>query len=138
MLQQPIKLNYKQVPLSELDFFNLEPYFLKFIKKELGGLARIEGLAYVDIDYYNWTKDCDDETISDLDYVVQFTQVKREFKDVVLENCSVGKCYTCNYHGHHLVLFQGEDTVYGYGLVANKDKEDKIQQMGVYNVKENL
>ena len=52
MLQQPIKLNYKQIPIGELDFFNTEPYFLKFVLSRLG-LFKIDHLMYIDVDYIN-------------------------------------------------------------------------------------
>lgn len=132
MLHQPLKLDYKSIPTSELDFFNIEPYFLKFIKNELG-LARIEGLAYIEIDYKNYFED-----LPDIEYVAQFTYIKKEFDDVVLENYKLGKCYTCNYQGHHLILLQNEGKVYAYGLMANKKKVDKTLKMGVYNVKNYL
>lgn len=133
MLHQPLKLNYKEIPLSELDFANTEPYFFKFIKSELG-LARIDGLAYVEIEYKNHFED-----LPDIEYVAQFTHIKKEFDNVVLEHFHLGKCYTCNYQGHHLILLQdAENKVYAYGLMANKKKVDKVLKMGVYNVKNYL
>lgn len=133
MLHQPLKLNYKEIPLSELDFANTEPYFFKFIKSELG-LARIDGLAYVEIEYKNHFED-----LPDIEYVAQFTHIKKEFDDVVLEHFKLGKCYTCNYQGHYLILLQDvENNVYAYGLMANSKKVNKAIKMGVYNVKKNL
>lgn len=132
MLQQPIKLNYKQIPIGELDFFNVEPYFLKFILSRLG-LSKIDHLRYIDIDYINPYED-----MTDLQYVSQFLIVKEAFKNVVLEHGSVGQCYYGVYNGCYIILFQGEDTVYGYGLERDSFKVNTVTVFGDYNVKENL
>ncbi|MGP1493957.1 MAG: hypothetical protein ACTTIS_01230 [Streptobacillus sp.] len=132
MLQQPIKLNYKPIPIGELDFFNVEPYFLKFILSRLG-LFKIDHLMYIDVDYMNPYED-----MTDLQYVSQFLIVKEAFKNVVLEHGSVGQCYYGVYNGCYIILFQGEDTVYGYGLERDSFKVNTVTVFGDYNVKENL